>query len=201
MVKRFKIIGVIFCILSILGVFAGYWYQIRSYQKRLVNVRVKYWEQRAQDSTALVVKAEVNKELRDLYLSSIKMSAHWKNEYFKILGAKQETLYVGSTERYEVSFYEERECVKVGGYTLTNPPEAFIDIINIPDILYIDLGYVDEDWVVGRVKSERGCIVFDDIIIEIPPDLNIDNIRKGPGKLKIIGSFLFGATLSWLIFN
>lgn len=201
MIKRLKITGIIFCILFILGLFAGKEYQIHSLKKRLVHVRAEAIKQWEEDSTALVIKAKVNKELRDLYLSSIEMSAHWKNEYFKIKSAKQETIYVDSITRYKVSFKEVSNCVKVEGHTLTNPPEAFIDITNIPDVLHIDLGYIDEDWVVGKIKSEHNCIIPGNILVEIPPDLNIDHISKGPGKLKLIGSFLFGATLSWLIFN
>jgi len=201
MIKRFKVIGIIFSILFIVGLFMGYQYQIRSLKKRIVNVRAKYVKQWERDSTALVVKAEVIDSLKDLYLSSMEVSAHWKNECFKIKDAKQETVYIDSVERYKVLFYTSNECVEVSGYTLMNPPEAFFDITNIPDNIYIDLGYVDEDWVVSRIKIERNCINIDDIKVGIPPDLNIDNMGKKPGTIKLIGSFIFGVSLSWLIFR
>lgn len=201
MVKRFKAISIIFSILFIAGLFMGYQYQIRNLRKRIVSVRAKYVKQWEQDSTALVVRAEVIDSLRDLYLSSMEVSAHWKDEYFEIKDAKQETVYVDSIERYKVSFDTLASCVEVEGYTLTSPPEAFINITNIPDIIYIDLGYVDRNWVVGRIKTKYNCIDIDDIKVNIPPDLNIDNIGRGSGTVKLIGSFIFGASLSWLIFR
>lgn len=171
--------------------------QIRYLNNQLVNTQTEYLNQRKSDSLTIIKKADKNKELNGIIISQAKVIAKWKDSYFNILDAVQDTTETGSIR---VTFTDSTKCTKVFGFTETATKDklefAKVDIENKPVGFTVEYATVGRD-IYGIIQPMNDCIEF------IDPQFNIsDNLNfKQPSSDKHWYYFGAGAiTMAVLVF-
>ena len=124
----------------------------------------------------------INKKDEDI-LAAAQVALQWKDKYFQELNANQTVVDPNGNVviveipkeckelRYKVEFGEEKENIKVSGFTLTNPPEASIKLeFTKPLILSLVLTKKDNDYKV-YVDPNDPAIIPTEIQLKVNPEL------------------------------
>lgn len=142
-------------------------------EKRVLNNRIKELKKKLnitiqEDSLQIIKLATRNDSLNGIVDNLTQVKLKWKNKYFKIKDAKQETIYVDSISREKITFEKGDLCTYVEGYTLTNPPYAEVNIQHSPINLAIILTETETGLKVGKIIQDKPCFDIKDFRIEIP---------------------------------
>lgn len=179
----------------LIGGFFKYRMERRAWQDKVINVRqglLKEWEK---DKDALVVKSEVNEELKDVLLEKDRVILKWKTQYFDLEKATQIEIVEDSVTRYKVEFKREDECISLEGFTLTHPPEDSISYQIKPVTIERELLYIKENEVYAKFWTNNSCVTIEDAKVEIPPDLNLDLICPRYNKFLWFGLGIAGGMI------
>lgn len=125
------------------------------------KARVAEWEK---DSLSLVKKAIKIDSLNGVLLSSSRIIIKQKNTISKLEAIQEE-----KDDRMKVKFMRVTKCDSLVGYTLTDPPEAFLSLTNKPVILIWELTTL-EDEIIGRVKPSNECLEIVNAEFRVPSD-------------------------------
>lgn len=141
-------------------------------------------------------------------LSLTEINIRLKNEIFEIRNALQEVLDANgnvvppdpncesclSGKRFKVSFEQEKNYLKVSGFTLTNPPEATIKVEWVKDLI-LDL-YLTKDSSNGfKVYLQSNDSSVEKIQLKLSVDPNILNY-KWYEKIAVGGNVVVGEGIS-----
>lgn len=158
-------------VLSIVSYYIKYKLEIRRLNNNIIELRENYIEQWKEDSVTIIKQADIIEGLGALQKRDIEFIAHWKNSYYKIKNALQETIYEDSIKREIVRFDTTDICGRIYGHTITNPPEVEIYHIFPSFKLDIELVRVKKNFEIGKIHIDNPCLSIkkEDVKIRVPP--------------------------------
>jgi len=131
-------------------------------------------KQKKKNKLAIVTNAREVDSIQGIYFAQKKETIKWKNLFFEIEEAEQETIKTG---QIKVSFADStsNKCAKVEGFTLTKtdslPAYSFVDFTFYPIKIERDF-MVIEDQRIEIITPENDCIEFLENEFLISPDIS-----------------------------
>jgi len=138
--------------------------------KNISRVKKEILKQREKDSLTIITNAEKIDSIDGLYFAQKKETIKWKDQFFEIKSAAQETTKTGGTK---ISFADSNKCIKVKGYTVTKtdslPAYAKVDFNSFPVAIERDFISI-EDQLTEIITPKNDCIEFINNKFLIPSD-------------------------------
>lgn len=156
-------------LLFIFIAFKFYWNirnELNASRRREHNLKSEKIELAKKDSTNTIIIAEVKDSLEGVSLAYQKLQIKYKQLSFSGEATQTEL----ENNRDSVAFKKETECVKVSGFTKTNPPEYGLDVLLQPFSLEIEITDFDKQ-IYGIVRPSIPCVQIDTIEFKVAPDL------------------------------
>lgn len=169
---KFKM-GLGMLVLCIIG---GMWFNFRLILARkdrtIEQAKVEIFNHLKSDSLAKITEANRKAELDGLFLMQKKETIKYKNLYFEILDARQDT--VKETGQIKVTFDKTKNCARVWGHTLTAtealPTYSKVEVEIFP--IGIERNYIEVGGKIMEIITPKNdCIEFEDNRFDASPGL------------------------------
>jgi hypothetical protein len=135
-------------------------------ERREHNLKSEKLELAKKDSLNTITIAEIKDSLEGVSLAYQNLGIKYKQLSFTGEAIQIEL----ENNRDSVPFGKETECVKVSGFTKTNPPEYGLDVFLRPFNLEIEITDFDND-IYGIVKPSNSCVKIENVEFKAAPDL------------------------------